>query len=100
MVFEDSPSKEMKRKYSGLKSTPSRSSLRKSHVGTTRSWSKFVTPTRERKVVSSSDFEFHVEKDVQDITPVKRSATKKPHVVMPEALLNNVSLYYVKNAER
>ncbi|XP_050895506.1 uncharacterized protein LOC127102140 [Lathyrus oleraceus] len=33
------------------------------------SWSEVVTPTRKRKVVSSSDSEFEVEKDVQDITP-------------------------------
>ena len=52
------------------------------------------------KDVSSSDYEFDAEKDIQDITPVKRFATKKPHVVVPEAPLDNVSLHYVKNAER
>ncbi|KAI5388604.1 hypothetical protein KIW84_074320 [Lathyrus oleraceus] len=57
MVFEDSPSKEIKRKSGGMKSTPSRSSVGKSLVGPTRSWSKVVTPTRKRKVVSSSDSE-------------------------------------------
>ncbi|XP_050915141.1 uncharacterized protein LOC127130120 [Lathyrus oleraceus] len=72
--FEDSPSKEI-------------------------SWSKVVTPTRNRKVVSSSDYEFDIEKDFQDITAVKISATKKPHVVVPKAPLDNVSLHYVKNAE-
>ncbi|XP_050890037.1 uncharacterized protein LOC127095377 [Lathyrus oleraceus] len=72
VLFEDSPSWEMKRKSVGLKGTPSRSSIGKSHV----------------------------EKDVQDITPVKRSAYKKPHVAMPEAPPNSVSLHYVKNVER
>ncbi|XP_050920099.1 uncharacterized protein LOC127137709 [Lathyrus oleraceus] len=100
VMFEDSPSKEIKRKYGGMKRTPSRSSKGKSHVGPARSWSKVVTPTRKRKVVSSSDSEFEVEEDVQDITPVRRSATKKPYVVLPEAPLHNVSLHYVKNAER
>ncbi|XP_050878028.1 uncharacterized protein LOC127081846 [Lathyrus oleraceus] len=100
VVFEDSPSKEIKRKSGGLKSTPSRSSIGKSHIGPTRSWSKVVTPTRKRKVISSSDSKFEVEKDVQDITPVKRYTTKKPHVVVPKAPLDNVSLHYVNNAER
>ncbi|XP_050895148.1 uncharacterized protein LOC127101744 [Lathyrus oleraceus] len=100
MVFEDSPSKEIKIKYGGLKSTPSRNSIGKSLVGPTRLWSKVVTPTRKRKVVSSSDSEFDVKKDVQDIMHVKRSATKKPHDVVLEAPLNNVSLHYVKNVER
>ncbi|XP_050914775.1 uncharacterized protein LOC127129673 [Lathyrus oleraceus] len=100
MVFEDSPSKEIKRKFGGLKSTPSRSSIGKSHIGPTRSWSKVVTPTRKRKVVSFSDSEFEVEKDVQDITHVKRSATKKPHASVPEVPLENVSLHYMKNVER
>ncbi|XP_050896710.1 uncharacterized protein LOC127103500 [Lathyrus oleraceus] len=57
MVFEDSPSKEIKRKSGGMKSTPSRSSVGKSLVGPTRSWSKVVTPTRKRKVVSSKNAE-------------------------------------------
>ncbi|XP_050877774.1 uncharacterized protein LOC127081570 [Lathyrus oleraceus] len=95
VVFEDSLSKEMKRKSSGLKINPSRSSIGKSPVCHTRSWSKVVTPTRKRKVVSSSDSKFDVEKDVQDITPIKRYATKKPHVAVPKAPLNNVSLHYV-----
>ena len=55
MVFEDSPFKEIKIKYGAMKSTPSRSSIGKSLVGPTRSWSKVVTPTRKRKVVSPSD---------------------------------------------
>ncbi|KAI5410650.1 hypothetical protein KIW84_055972 [Lathyrus oleraceus] len=95
VVFEDSLSKEMKRKSGGLKINPSRSSIGKSPVCHTRSWSKVVTPTRKRKVVSSSDSKFDVEKDVQDITPIKRYATKKPHVAVPKAPLNNVSLHYV-----
>lgn len=64
VVFEDSPSREMKKKSGGLKGTPSRSSIGKSLVGPTRSWSKGVTPTRKRKVVSSSESELDVEKDV------------------------------------
>lgn len=83
-----------------MKGIPSRSSKGKSHVGPTRSWSKVVTPTRKRKVVSSSDSELEVEEDVQDITPVRISATKKPYVDVLEASLDNVSLHYVKNAER
>ncbi|XP_050875378.1 uncharacterized protein LOC127079004 [Lathyrus oleraceus] len=59
-----------------------------------------VTPTRKRKVVSSNDSEFEVEKDVQNITLVRRFATKKPHVIAPEAPMDNVSLHYMKNAER
>lgn len=45
VVFEDSPSREMKRKFGGLKGTPSRISIGKSLVGLTRSWSKVVTVT-------------------------------------------------------
>lgn len=100
MRFEDSPSKEIKRKYGDMQNTPSRSSKGKYHVGLVRPWSKVVTLTRKRKVVSSSDFEFEVEEDVQDITPVRRSAPKKPYVVVPKAPLDNVSLHYVKNVER
>ncbi|KAI5389839.1 hypothetical protein KIW84_075228 [Lathyrus oleraceus] len=62
VMFEYFLFREMKRKYGGLKDTPSRSSIRKSPIGPTRSWSKVVTPTRKRKVVSSSDSEFDVEK--------------------------------------
>lgn len=100
MVFKDSPSREIKRKFVGLKGTHSRSSIGKSHVGPTRSWSKVGTPTRKRKLVSSSDSKFDVKKDVQDITPVKISANKKPHAALPKAPLDNVSLHYVKNAKR
>ncbi|KAI5444850.1 hypothetical protein KIW84_013216 [Lathyrus oleraceus] len=58
VVFEDSTSKEIKRKYDGIKSTPSRSSIGKPLFGPTRPWSKVITPTKKRKVVSSSDSEF------------------------------------------
>ncbi|XP_050876846.1 uncharacterized protein LOC127080572 [Lathyrus oleraceus] len=68
MVFNDSPSKEMKGKSGGLKSNPSKRSIGKSHVGPTRSCNKVITPTRNRKDVSSSDYEFDIKKDVQDIT--------------------------------
>ncbi|KAI5443962.1 hypothetical protein KIW84_012551 [Lathyrus oleraceus] len=71
VMFKDSPSKEIKRKYGGMKSIPSKSSKGKSHDGPARSWSKVATPTRKRKVVSSSDFEFEVEEDVKDITHLK-----------------------------
>ncbi|KAI5440492.1 hypothetical protein KIW84_010100 [Lathyrus oleraceus] len=60
VAFEDSPSREVKIKAYGLKGTPYRSSTGKSLVGPTRSWSKVVTPTRKRKVVSSSEHEFDV----------------------------------------
>ncbi|XP_050915660.1 uncharacterized protein LOC127130736 [Lathyrus oleraceus] len=100
VAFEDSSSKEVKRKVGGLKGIPSRISTRKYHVGPTRSWSKVVTPNRKRKVVSFSEFEFDVEKDVQDITPIKRSSNKKPRDAIPKAPLDNASLHYMKNAER
>ncbi|XP_050875114.1 uncharacterized protein LOC127078725 [Lathyrus oleraceus] len=100
VVLEDSPSREVKRKSGGLKGTPSRSSIRKYPIGPTRSWSKVVIPTRNRKAVYSSESEFDVEKDVQDITLVKRYANKKPHAATPKAPLDNASLHYVKDAER
>ncbi|XP_050875393.1 uncharacterized protein LOC127079019 [Lathyrus oleraceus] len=90
----------MKRKDDGLKGTPSRSSTRKSRVSPTRSWSKAVTPTRKRKVVSSSESEFDVTQDVKDITPIKRYANEKPHNARFKSPLDNASLHYVKNAER
>ncbi|XP_050876264.1 uncharacterized protein LOC127079959 [Lathyrus oleraceus] len=99
-MFEDSPSKEIKRKFGGMKGIPSRSYKGKSHVGPARSWSKVVTPTRNRKVVYSRDSEFEVEEDVHDITHMRRSAINKPYAAMPEAPLDNVSLDYMKNAER
>ncbi|KAI5396397.1 hypothetical protein KIW84_062562 [Lathyrus oleraceus] len=61
VVFEDSPSRLVNRKVGGLKGTPSKSSTGKSSVGPTRSCSKVVTPTRKRKVVSSSKSMFDVE---------------------------------------
>ncbi|XP_050897266.1 uncharacterized protein LOC127104096 [Lathyrus oleraceus] len=100
VMFEYFLFREMKRKYGGLKDTPSRSSIRKSPIGPTRSWSKVVTPTRKRKVVSSSDSEFDVEKYVQDIRPINISDNKKPRAAMPKAPLDKASLHYVKNAER
>ncbi|XP_050889705.1 uncharacterized protein LOC127094993 [Lathyrus oleraceus] len=99
-AFEDSPSREEKRKVDGLKRTPSRSSTGKSPARPTRSWSKVVTPTRKRKDVSSSESEFDVAQDVQDITHIKRSANKKPHDARSNAPLENASLHYVKNEER
>ncbi|XP_050890348.1 uncharacterized protein LOC127095744 [Lathyrus oleraceus] len=100
VIFEDSPSREVKRKDNSLKGTPSRSSTGKSHVRPTRLWSKVVTPTRKRKDVSSSESEFDVEQDVQDITLIKIFANKKPHDARSKAPLGNASLHYVKNAER
>ncbi|XP_050897235.1 uncharacterized protein LOC127104059 [Lathyrus oleraceus] len=100
VMFEDYPSKEIKRKYGGMKSTPSRSSKGKYLVGPARSWSKVDIPTRNRKVVSSSDYMFEFEEDVQDTIPVRRYAPKNPYVVVPEAPLENMSLHYVKNDER
>lgn len=82
-MFEDSPSREVKRKAGGLKGTPSIRSTGKSLVGPTRSLSKVVTPTRKRKVVLSSESEFDIDKDVQDITPINIYANKKPLIVMP-----------------
>ncbi|KAI5447885.1 hypothetical protein KIW84_015364 [Lathyrus oleraceus] len=95
VMFEDSPSKETKRKFGGVKVTPSRSSKGKSPVGPARSWSKVVTPTRKRKATSSSDFEFEVKKDVQDITPVPGPATSKKSVIAQlketcQELLNSI----------
>ncbi|XP_050895718.1 uncharacterized protein LOC127102390 [Lathyrus oleraceus] len=74
VAFEDSPSMEEKRKASGLKERGKLSLL--------------VNPS------------LNVEKDVRDITPIKRSANKKPRDTMPKAPLDNASLHYVKNAER
>lgn len=88
----------MKRKADGLKGTPSRSSTGKYPVGPTRSWSKVVTPTRKRKDVSSSEPEFDVAQDVQDITPIKRPANNKPRDARSKSPLDNASLHYVKNA--
>lgn len=100
VALEDSPSREVKRKDDELKGTHSRRSIGKYHVGPTRSWSKVVTPTRKRKVVSSSEYEFDVAQDFQDITPIKRYTNKKPHDARSKAPLDNASLRYVKNEER
>ncbi|XP_050918359.1 uncharacterized protein LOC127135761 [Lathyrus oleraceus] len=91
---------EVKRKTDGLKGTPSRSSTGKYHVGPTRSWIKVTTPTRKRKIVSSSESEFDVAQDVQEITPIKRYANKKPRDARSKAPPDNASLHYMKNAER
>ncbi|KAI5444123.1 hypothetical protein KIW84_012656 [Lathyrus oleraceus] len=73
VAFKDSPSREVKRKYDGLKGTPSRSSIGKSPIGPIRSWSKVVTHTRKRKVVSSSESEFDVAKDAPGPVTSKKS---------------------------
>lgn len=52
VMFEDSPSKEIKRKFGGMESTPSRISKGKSLVGPARSWSKVDIPTRKWKAIS------------------------------------------------
>ncbi|XP_050875650.1 uncharacterized protein LOC127079289 [Lathyrus oleraceus] len=80
--------------------SPSRISTGKSPVGPIRSWSKVVNPTTKRKDVSSSESEFDVEKDVQDITAIKRSSNKMPHDVRSKVPLDNASLHYVKNVQR
>ncbi|KAI5382573.1 hypothetical protein KIW84_070132 [Lathyrus oleraceus] len=43
------------------------------------SWSKVVTPTRKRKVVSSSDSEFEIEEDVCDITHIDEEEKEVEH---------------------
>ncbi|XP_050916458.1 uncharacterized protein LOC127131589 [Lathyrus oleraceus] len=74
VVFEDSPSREVKRKYGGLKGTSSRRSIGKSHIGPTRSWIKVDTPTGKRKFVSSSESGFDVKKDRR--VPLERELGK------------------------
>ncbi|KAI5389341.1 hypothetical protein KIW84_074838 [Lathyrus oleraceus] len=73
IAFEDSPSREVKRKVDGLKRTLSRRSTGKSPVGHTRSWSKVVTLTRKRKFISSSESEFDVAQDEPGPATSKKS---------------------------
>lgn len=68
MVFKELPSKAIRGKYGSSKG--------KSLVGP-KSWSKVIVSTKKRKVVSSSDYEFKVGEDVQDIIPIKKYASTK-----------------------
>ena len=62
-------------------------------------WSKAVPPSNKRKVRpdSSSDDD---EDDVQDISPLKKSASKKLSVRVPDAPLDNISFHSIGNAEK
>ncbi|KAI5443542.1 hypothetical protein KIW84_012259 [Lathyrus oleraceus] len=86
ITFEDSPSREVKRKVYGLKGTPSRSSIGKSPVGPTRNWSKVVTPTRKRKVVSHSESEFDVAEDPEDSIRSNTATKIKLETLMKEMM--------------
>ena len=80
--------------------TPSKTAKKKFIVGPTKSWSKLVDPTRNRKEISSSESDYDVEHDVQDITPLEKAVVRKIHVNVPEAPLDNISIHSVNNVER
>ena len=51
-------------------------------------------------VVEEIDSEYDVEQDVQDISPIKKSASKKISIRIPDAPLDNISFHSVGNAEK
>jgi len=61
-----------------------------------------VERSRKRKVFSSSESEYDVEKDVQDIIPfgVKKSAGKKVMQIVENVLIDKVSFHLPENAQR
>ncbi|XP_050889871.1 uncharacterized protein LOC127095188 [Lathyrus oleraceus] len=76
--------------------TPSKTSKKKVVVGPTKRWRKVVVPTRKRNELSSSEFDYDVEHDVQDITPLKKAVVRKIHLNVPEVplgLMKNVTSF-------
>lgn len=69
-------------------------------VGLTKSWSKVVDPTRKRKEVSSSESDYDVEHDVQDITPQKKTVVRKILVNVSGVPLDNISFHFVNNVDK
>lgn len=59
-------------------------------VGPAKGWSKVVAPTKKRKRASSSDSEYDVEQNVQDIMPLKKVVGKKVPADVPEVPIDNI----------
>ena len=51
-------------------------------------------------VVEEVDSDYDVEQDVQDISPIKKSASKKISIRVPDAPLDNISFNSAGNAEK
>ncbi|XP_050917850.1 uncharacterized protein LOC127135075 [Lathyrus oleraceus] len=75
-------------------------------VGPAKGWSKVVTSATKkisikRKEVpsSSSDSEYDVEQNVQDVMPLKKVVGKKVPANVPEVPIDNISFHSVKNVE-
>ena len=50
--------------------------------------------------VEEADSEYDVEQDVQDISPIKKFASKKISVRVPDSPLDSISFHSVGNAEK
>ena len=78
-------------------------------VGPAERQSKVVTPATKKRYLkrkevpySSSDFDFDVEHDVQDIVPStsKKASGKKVPANIPEVTIDNIYFYSVENVEK
>ncbi|XP_050896478.1 uncharacterized protein LOC127103258 [Lathyrus oleraceus] len=76
-------------------------------VGPSKGWSKVVTPATKKRSLkrkevpsSSSDSDFDVEKNVQDIMPIKKDVGKKVPANVPEVPIDNIFFNSVENVEK
>lgn len=86
---------------------PSKASKKSVGVGTTKGWSKVVTPATKkrymkRKEVPSSDFEYDVKQNFQEIVPLAKKgvAGKNIPANVPEVCVDDISFHYVENVEK
>ncbi|XP_050889545.1 uncharacterized protein LOC127094811 [Lathyrus oleraceus] len=88
-------------------SKPPKAPKKSKSVGPTKGWSKVVTLTmkksslkRKKVPSSSSDSEYDIEQNVQDIMPLKKVVGKQFHANVPEVPIDNISFHYVENVEK
>lgn len=99
--------KNMKGKVVMTESQPSKASKKMGGVGHAKGWSKVVDPAHKKrslkmKEVTSSDSEYDVGQDIQDIVPSikKIAAGKKVPANVHEAPIDNISFHCVANVEK
>lgn len=81
-------------------SKPSKAPKKSFVVIPAKGWSKVVAPAKKMKEAPSSDSEYNIEQNVQDIMPLKKVVRKKVPANMLEVPIDNISFHSVENVEK
>ncbi|XP_050878188.1 uncharacterized protein LOC127082006 [Lathyrus oleraceus] len=79
---------------------PSKAPKKSDVVRPAKCWSNVIAPTKKKKEAPSTDSEYDVEQNVQDIMPLKKSGGKKVPANVPKAPIDNISFHSVENVEK